>query len=115
MTHPTGKRADQIATLLAELTRRGAPPDCRVMSKSSIHDSKVMMLTEALQALSDNGCALVICLPGQLAVHLPEAPTTPVIRRPMLTPLTSAADGSRILAAAGLLSMAVKELLCKFS
>ncbi len=49
------------------------------MCKSSIHDSKVMMLTEALEALSDDGCALVICLPGQLAVHLPKAPTTPVI------------------------------------
>lgn len=73
-THPTGKRNEQIAGLLSELTRRGATADCQVMSESKLHDGSAMRLPEALEELSDDGCALIICLPGQLAAHLPEAP-----------------------------------------
>lgn len=33
-----------------------------------------MPLVDALDKLIDDGCALLVCIPGMLALHLPEAP-----------------------------------------
>lgn len=49
------------------------------MSESALHDGRSLPLSEALDELSDDGCALLICIPGVLAVHLPESPEPPVI------------------------------------
>jgi hypothetical protein len=78
-TTPTGKRREQLSALLNELHRLGAPADCHVMSESSAYDGRSMPLADALEELIDDGCALIICVPGTLAVHLPEAPAAPVI------------------------------------
>lgn len=78
-TSPTGKRNEQLMTLFLQLRRLGAPEDCHVMSESREHDGRSMSLVDALDELSDYGCALIICVPGVLAVHLPESPAPPVI------------------------------------
>ena len=74
-----GMRDEQIKSLTAQLRRLGAPEDCHVMSESADHDGSSMPLIEALDELSGYGCALIICIPGVLAVHLPESPDPPVI------------------------------------
>ena len=78
-TTPTGRREEQLAALLAQLRGLGAPQACHVMSVRSDCDARSMPLVEALEELSDDGCALLICIPGVLALHLPEAPSPPVI------------------------------------
>jgi hypothetical protein len=78
-TTPTGKRREQLSALLNELHRLGAPTDCHVVAESLAHDGRSMPLAHALEELVDDGCALIICVPGALAVHLPETPAAPVI------------------------------------
>jgi hypothetical protein len=78
-TKPTGMRHEQLSALLGELRRLGAPADCHVVAESPAHDGRSMPLVDALEEFIDDGCALIICVPGALAVHLPEAPAAPVI------------------------------------
>ena len=78
-TAPTGRRPEHLAALLAELRALGPPAVCHVMSERADCEARSMPLPEALEALSDDGCALLVCLPGVLALHLPEAPAPPVI------------------------------------
>lgn len=78
-TTPTGRREEQLAALLAQLRGLGAPEICHVMAQRSDCDARSMPLVAALDALSDDGCALLVCIPGVLALHLPEAPAPPMI------------------------------------
>ena len=59
------------------------------MSQRPDGDARAMALVEALDAVSDEGCALLICIPGVLALHLPEAPSPSVILALKAQPSTS--------------------------
>ena len=80
-----------MAALLAELRALGAPVVCHVMSERYDCDARLMPLTAALEALSDDCCALLVCLPGVVALHLPEAPAPPVILSVKAQPTSSVA------------------------
>lgn len=62
-TAPTGRRPEHLAALLAELRALGAPAVCHVMSERADCEARSMPLPEALEALSDDGCALLVCPP----------------------------------------------------
>ena len=66
------------AALESELRRRGALQTCHVMGGD--HDGEVLALSDALaDAVQGYGGLLLVCVPGRLAVHFPEAPSDPVI------------------------------------
>jgi hypothetical protein len=67
--------ADSADGLLAELRRRGAPPDCRLISARRDLDGTTRPLEEAVRAV--HGVAegtIVLCVPGELAYYEGEAP-----------------------------------------
>ena len=76
---PSGKRDAEVAAIVREITRRGAPATCHVISEDDDVDGQVLQLLEALDATLGWSAALLICLPGKLALHLPEPPSHPVI------------------------------------
>jgi hypothetical protein len=76
---PSGKRDAQVAALVSEMTRRGAPSTCHVVSEDPQLDGQVLGLPDAVDALLGWSAALLICVPGKLALHLPEPPGDPVI------------------------------------
>ena len=49
------------------------------MGESNLYNGSAMRLEEGLEARSADGCALISCPSGELAVHLPEAPAAPLI------------------------------------
>jgi hypothetical protein len=75
----TGVRSDQLTGLVRRLTDLGAPTDCHVVCCDPVLDGRVMPVGTALEELSDEGCALLICLSARLALHLPEAPADPLL------------------------------------
>jgi hypothetical protein len=75
----TGKRDEQLAQLQARLRAKGAGAECHVLSERSDLDGQRLSLREALDLTADDGCALLICLPKRLALHLPESPAAPLI------------------------------------
>lgn len=67
-----------LAALEAELRRRGSPEACWVVGGR--FDGEEHPLPDALAAaVQDYGGVLLICVPGTLAVHFPEAPGDPNI------------------------------------
>ena len=67
-----------LAALRVELRRRGAPDACRVIGGRL--DGEDHPLSDALAAAEHGyGGVLIVCVPGVLAVHFPEAPAHPVI------------------------------------
>jgi hypothetical protein len=76
---PSGKRDAEVAAIVQEMTRRGAPATCHVISENDDVDGQVLPLLDALDATLGWSAALLICLPGKLALHLPEPPSHPVI------------------------------------
>jgi hypothetical protein len=77
--HLPGKRDDQVRALHQMLLQRGAPPECHVLAQDDDLDGQVLPLLHAIEASIDYGGALLVCIPGRLAVHLPEAPAPPAI------------------------------------
>ena len=75
----SGDAVEQRVGLEARLRALGAPSSCHVVSESGEHDGAAMPLAAALAALFGEGCSLLICIPGRLALHLPEAPAAPVL------------------------------------
>jgi hypothetical protein len=76
---PSGKRDAQVAAIVREMTRRGARATCHVVSEDGEVDGQVLTLPDAVDATLGWSAALVICVPGKLALHLPEPPGDPVI------------------------------------
>jgi hypothetical protein len=70
----SGAAADWLADRLRE---RSAPDTCRVMGGYR-SDGSTMPLLDAIRHCYGYG-ALLICLPGQLALHLPEGTERPVL------------------------------------
>jgi hypothetical protein len=77
--HLSGKRDEQVRRLQEALTRRGAPDHCHVMAQDDAVDGREMPLRDAIEECIDDGGALLVCLPGRLAVLLPEPPDLPVV------------------------------------
>ena len=77
--HLSGKRDEQVRALYQMLVERGAPRQCHVLALDEELDGRVLPLLDAIEASIDFGGALLVCIPGRLAVHLPEAPAPPVI------------------------------------
>ena len=70
--------AGDLSSLERELRRRGAPDTCHVIGGSQ--DGEDRALRGALAAAVDGyGGVLLVCVPGTLAVHFPEAPAEPFI------------------------------------
>ena len=70
--------AGDLSSLERELRRRGAPESCHVIGGA--HDGESHALQDALAAaVNGYGGVLLVCLPGTLAVHFPEAPAEPLI------------------------------------
>ena len=76
---PSGQRDAEVEAIVQELTRRGAPATCHVISEDDDVDGQVLPLLAALDTTLGWSAALLICLPGKLALHLPEPPSHPVI------------------------------------
>jgi hypothetical protein len=68
----TGKRPDQITSVLGELRGRGAGDTCHVLAADDEMDGQSLTLHQAVQAFSDDGGAVLICGPN-LALHFPES------------------------------------------
>lgn len=67
-----------VAKLAEYLSARRAATDCYVLGGAA--DGRFMPLAQALIAASgSDGALLLVCRPGQLMVHFPEAPGVPVI------------------------------------
>jgi hypothetical protein len=75
---PSGDYSEQVERLADEMRRRGAPETCHVLAPHDL-DGQTVPLTEALNTFVVWGDALLICIPGVLALHLPEAPEPPLI------------------------------------
>ncbi len=75
----TGKRDAKLSLIRDALQVRGAPLECQVVALDSDLDGKRLTLMDALDRTVGYGCAVLICLPNRLALHLPEAPELPVI------------------------------------
>lgn len=76
---PSGKRDAQVAAIVQEMTKRGAPATCHVISEDDAVDGKDLTLPDALDATLGWSAALLICIPAKLALHMPEPPGDPVI------------------------------------
>lgn len=72
------------APLLIRLREAGAPEACLLVATDDDLDGRHCALADALQHCSDHDvAALVSCIPGRLAIHLPEAPGAPsLLHRP---------------------------------
>ncbi|MBV9098155.1 MAG: hypothetical protein JO079_08855 [Frankiaceae bacterium] len=68
----TGKRPEQITSLIGELRRRGAGDAVHVLSTDEHLDGQTMSLNQAVDEISDDGGAVLICGPN-LALHFPES------------------------------------------
>jgi hypothetical protein len=77
--HRSGKRDAALLALVADLGRRGAPAHCHVISEADAVDGRVLPLSDALDATFGLHATLLVCVPGRLAVHLPEPPASSVI------------------------------------
>ena len=73
------RRDAQVDSVVALLRERGARDLCRVVAQDDDVDGRSLPLREALDAVVDDGGALLICVPGRLALLLPEAPSVPVL------------------------------------
>jgi len=61
------------------LRKRGAGTTCHVISPMEAVDHQALPLTAALSALLGWDSAILICVPDQLALYLPEPPARPVV------------------------------------
>jgi hypothetical protein len=75
----TGRREEQLHKLLRLLRERGAPELCHVVAQDDEVDGRNLRLLDAVEACIDDGAALLICIPGRLALHFPEPPESPVL------------------------------------
>lgn len=70
--HCSGKRPEWLRQVVQELKDRGAPDTAYVLAVDADLDGTVMPLVEAVDRFSDNGGAVVICVPSKLAIHFQE-------------------------------------------
>jgi hypothetical protein len=75
----SGRRDEQLRTLADELRQRGAGDDCYLLAQHSELDTVRLPVEAALDRSIDDGCAVLICGGGSLALHLPEMPATPFL------------------------------------
>ena len=71
---PSGKRDAHVPAIVQEMTQRGAPASCHVISEDAEVDGQVLTLLDAVDATLGWSAALLICVPGEL-----EPPSDPVI------------------------------------
>lgn len=74
---PVPPHEDAVAWLVERLQKKGAPDACQVVGGPA-SDGSTMPLSDAVAHCLGYG-ALLVCVPGHLALHLPEAPAEPVL------------------------------------
>jgi hypothetical protein len=76
---PTGQGYEMVENIAEMLRKRGAGRTCHVLSPMEEVDGQALPLTSALAAVLGWDSAVLICVPDQLALYLPEPPARPIV------------------------------------